>query len=181
MRAEVLGSSVEEGVSCISKNGSLIVAELNVILALIEDVIRRCKTRSVVYGIQICRVVFRLANPSASKVCNSKSVFSGASGCKYLSAVFNVCLDLAFKLSADLHTFGKDKKLICGEINVLIDKIKEIIVEQLNVDESLVTPGTHLMKDLEADSLDAVNLYSFLTALYSLARKQIMLVSSFVK
>jgi len=38
------------------------------------------------------------------------------------------------------------------------DKIKEIIVEQLSVDESQVGMDTHLMKDLEADSLDAVEI-----------------------
>lgn len=38
------------------------------------------------------------------------------------------------------------------------EKIREIIVEQLGVDESAVTPETHLMKDLEADSLDAVEI-----------------------
>ncbi|QAT43665.1 acyl carrier protein [Aminipila luticellarii] len=38
------------------------------------------------------------------------------------------------------------------------DKIKEIIMEQLSVDESQVTLETHLMKDLEADSLDAVEI-----------------------
>ncbi len=38
------------------------------------------------------------------------------------------------------------------------DKIKNIIVEQLSVDESQVTADTHLMKDLEADSLDAVEI-----------------------
>lgn len=38
------------------------------------------------------------------------------------------------------------------------EKIKEIIVEQLGVDESAVTMETHLMKDLEADSLDAVEI-----------------------
>lgn len=36
------------------------------------------------------------------------------------------------------------------------DKVKEIIVEKLDVDESLVTMDTDIMKDLEADSLDAV-------------------------
>ena len=36
------------------------------------------------------------------------------------------------------------------------DKIKEIIVDQLGVEEEAVTMETHLMKDLEADSLDAV-------------------------
>ena len=38
------------------------------------------------------------------------------------------------------------------------DKIKEIIVDQLSVDESLVTMDTNLMQDLEADSLDAVEI-----------------------
>lgn len=38
------------------------------------------------------------------------------------------------------------------------DKIKAIIVEQLSVDEADVTNETHLMKDLEADSLDAVEI-----------------------
>ena len=38
------------------------------------------------------------------------------------------------------------------------DKIKAIIVEQLGVDEDKVTMETHLMKDLEADSLDAVEI-----------------------
>ncbi len=38
------------------------------------------------------------------------------------------------------------------------DKIRDIIVEQLSVEESLVTMDTNLMKDLEADSLDAVEI-----------------------
>ena len=38
------------------------------------------------------------------------------------------------------------------------DKIKEIIVDQLGVEEEPVTMETHLMKDLEADSLDAVEI-----------------------
>ena len=39
-----------------------------------------------------------------------------------------------------------------------LDKIKAIRAEQLGVDESEVKPETHLMKDLEADSLDAVEI-----------------------
>ncbi|MDR0356791.1 MAG: acyl carrier protein [Clostridiales Family XIII bacterium] len=38
------------------------------------------------------------------------------------------------------------------------DKIKAIIIEQLQVDGAAVTPETSLMKDLEADSLDAVEI-----------------------
>ena len=38
------------------------------------------------------------------------------------------------------------------------DKIQELIVEQLDVDPSLVTMDTDFMKYLEADSLDAVEI-----------------------
>lgn len=38
------------------------------------------------------------------------------------------------------------------------EKIKEIIMEQLSVDEAQVAAETSLMKDLEADSLDAVEI-----------------------
>lgn len=41
---------------------------------------------------------------------------------------------------------------------MVFEKIREIIVEQLGVDESMVTMETNLMKDLEADSLDAVEI-----------------------
>lgn len=41
---------------------------------------------------------------------------------------------------------------------MVFEKIKEIIIEQLSVDESMVLPETNLMKDLEADSLDAVEI-----------------------
>jgi acyl carrier protein len=38
------------------------------------------------------------------------------------------------------------------------DKVKEIIVEQLGVDESEVTPNASFIDDLGADSLDTVEL-----------------------
>ena len=41
---------------------------------------------------------------------------------------------------------------------MVFDKVKEIIVDQLDVDESSITPETSLVKDLEADSLDAVEI-----------------------
>ncbi len=41
---------------------------------------------------------------------------------------------------------------------MVFDKIKNIIMEQINVDESAITMDTHLMRDLEADSLDAVEI-----------------------
>ena len=38
------------------------------------------------------------------------------------------------------------------------ETIRDIIVEQLSADPSLVTEDTNLMKDREADSLDAVEI-----------------------
>jgi acyl carrier protein len=40
----------------------------------------------------------------------------------------------------------------------LMDRVKKIIVEQLGVDESEVTPEAHFLDDLGADSLDTVEL-----------------------
>lgn len=39
-----------------------------------------------------------------------------------------------------------------------VDKVKEIIVEQLSVEEDQVTPGASFTEDLGADSLDIVEL-----------------------
>ena len=40
----------------------------------------------------------------------------------------------------------------------LDEKVKQIIVEQLGVDEAEVTPTAHVIDDLGADSLDIVEL-----------------------
>ena len=41
---------------------------------------------------------------------------------------------------------------------MIFEKIKEIIVDQLGVEEEMITMNTNMMKDLEADSLDAVEI-----------------------
>ncbi len=41
---------------------------------------------------------------------------------------------------------------------MIFDKVKEIIAEQLDVEMERITLETSLMKDLEADSLDAVEI-----------------------
>ena len=41
---------------------------------------------------------------------------------------------------------------------MIFDKIKDIIIDQLQVEESDVDMDTNLMKDLSADSLDAVDI-----------------------
>ncbi len=43
-------------------------------------------------------------------------------------------------------------------MNEIINKIKEIVVDQLGVDEEIVTPDATFLNDLEADSLDVVEL-----------------------
>jgi acyl carrier protein len=42
--------------------------------------------------------------------------------------------------------------------NMVFEKIRELIVDQLGIEEDEITLNTHLMKDLEADSLDAVEI-----------------------
>ena len=44
------------------------------------------------------------------------------------------------------------------KIIMIFDKIKDIIIEQLQVEESDINMDTNLMKDLSADSLDAVEI-----------------------
>lgn len=41
---------------------------------------------------------------------------------------------------------------------MVFEKVRALIVEQLDVDEASVTMETDFMKDLEADSLDAVEI-----------------------
>ena len=41
---------------------------------------------------------------------------------------------------------------------MVFEKVKSLIVEQLDVDPETVTMDTDFMKDLEADSLDAVEI-----------------------
>lgn len=41
---------------------------------------------------------------------------------------------------------------------MVFENIKDIIIDQLNVDESMITMDTNLIKDLEADSIDAVEI-----------------------
>ena len=41
---------------------------------------------------------------------------------------------------------------------MVFEKVRKIIAEQLNVEEERIEMSTNLMKDLEADSLDAVEI-----------------------
>ena len=66
------------------------------------------------------------------------------------------------------------------------DKIREIIADQLDVDPTEITMDTDLMKDLEADSLDAVEIIMAIEAEFDLeipddVAEQFKLVSSIVE
>src|SRR6185312_7779268 len=58
------------------------------------------------------------------------------------------------------HRSGRPKfRRIRGEAGMAVeDKVKQIIVEQLQVDEAEVTPNASFQEDLGADSLDVVEL-----------------------
>ncbi|HRU96666.1 acyl carrier protein [Ruminococcus sp. XPD3002] len=49
------------------------------------------------------------------------------------------------------------------------DKIKELIVEQLGVEEDVVTPEANIQDDLGADSLDIVDLIQTIEDEYDLS------------
>jgi len=69
---------------------------------------------------------------------------------------------------------------------MIFDKIREIIAEQLGVDSEDITMNTNMMKDLEADSLDAVEIIMAIEDEFELEipdeqAEQFQLVSALVK
>lgn len=52
---------------------------------------------------------------------------------------------------------------------MIFDKIKEIVVEQLGVEEDVVTPEANIQDDLGADSLDIVDLIQTIEDEYDLS------------
>ena len=52
---------------------------------------------------------------------------------------------------------------------MILEKVKEIIAGQLHIDESRIDIDSHLMEDLEADSLDAVEIIMAVEEEYDLA------------
>ncbi len=52
---------------------------------------------------------------------------------------------------------------------MVFDKIKELIVEQLGVEEDAVTPEANIQEDLGADSLDIVDLIQTIEDEYDLS------------
>src|SRR5579863_3234330 len=82
--------------------------------------------------------------------------FFERNGCAPLPRPFMVGRRNGIELSpADFFKFQKTR----GEPRMAVEeKVKQIIVEQLQVDEAEVTPGASFQEDLGADSLDVVEL-----------------------
>lgn len=69
---------------------------------------------------------------------------------------------------------------------MIFDKIRDIIAEQLGAEKEDITMSTNLMKDLEADSLDAVEIIMAIEDEFELEipdeqAEQFQLVSNLVK
>lgn len=65
--------------------------------------------------------------------------------------------DLTSKAKNDIKETGIkliERKVLC----MVFDQIKELLAEQLDLDESKITMDSDIVEDLEADSLDVVDL-----------------------
>ena len=69
------------------------------------------------------------------------------------------------KIHENLHNRAEDKKDFVGWLELPtkydkkeFEKVKKVVVDQLSVDEALVTPEASFTADLGADSLDTVEL-----------------------
>ena len=68
----------------------------------------------------------------------------------------------------------------------IFEKVRDIIAEQLDIDADTVTLDTNLQKDLEADSLDAVEIVMAIEDEFSIetpeeAMDQFLVVNNIVK
>lgn len=69
---------------------------------------------------------------------------------------------------------------------MIFDKIRTILAEQLGIDQYDITPETDIMKDLEADSLDVVEIIMAVEDEFGIeipdeAAEQLQTVSGIVK
>jgi acyl carrier protein len=70
----------------------------------------------------------------------------------------SVCLSLVVSTIAHENLDFDSRWKQENEMAAVDEKVKQIIVEQLQVDEAEVTPGASFQEDLGADSLDVVEL-----------------------
>ena len=69
---------------------------------------------------------------------------------------------------------------------MIFDRVREIIAEQLDIDKEDITMDTNLMKDLEADSLDAMEIIMAIEEEYGIElpedqEEEFQVVSALVK
>jgi len=67
----------------------------------------------------------------------------------------NVCPGIGVSIGSEAVFSGINEEKQMAAVD---EKVKQIIVEQLQVDEAEVTPGASFQEDLGADSLDVVEL-----------------------
>ena len=68
-----------------------------------------------------------------------------------------LCSSIGFKIWA-IENQVEGKQMTREAVESIEDAVKSIIIAELRVDYSQLGPTTHLMKDLGADSLDALNI-----------------------
>ncbi len=69
---------------------------------------------------------------------------------------------------------------------MIFERVREIIAEQLDIDKEDITMDTNLMKDLEADSLDAMEIIMAIEEEYGIElpedqEEEFQIVSALVK
>jgi acyl carrier protein len=90
--------------------------------------------------------VSRLGISERGKAGRGKSLRFSRAGAVFLRRKVSV--------STDIRAASRERRLRMA----VEEKVKQIIVEQLQVDEAEVTPGASFQEDLGADSLDVVEL-----------------------
>jgi acyl carrier protein len=73
----------------------------------------------------------------------------------FVTADFPSLPDVLASNRSDTHEIDEIQEKYMAAVD---EKVKQIIVEQLQVDEAEVTPGASFQEDLGADSLDVVEL-----------------------
>lgn len=73
---------------------------------------------------------------------------------KELYINFTMIMNFQFKIGMPSINFNKSEEYL----KMVFERVRKILVDQLDVEESSITMDSNLMDDLDADSLDLVDL-----------------------
>jgi len=74
---------------------------------------------------------------------------------KYLDIqTISVYTGIVYQKTLIIKIFDSQNNFILKEIKIMFEKVKEIIIDQLNVEGVEITAETRFKEDLDADSLD---------------------------